>query len=52
MYQGINSKFVFKIALSSSSLVGGGGGGLAMLPTSSADEGKLSVQVFMPPGGL
>ena len=27
MYQGINSKFVFTIALSSSSLGGGGGGG-------------------------
>ena len=37
MYQGINSKFVFKMALSSGSLGGGGGGGLAMLPTPSAD---------------
>ena len=39
MYQGINSKFVFTIALSSSSLGGEGGVvvGLAMLPTSSAD---------------
>ena len=40
-YQGINSKVVFKITLSSSSQ------GLAMLPTSSADYGKLLVQVCM-----